>query len=46
MRVLVYEHVTGGGLLLTDDDLASLAPEGDIMIRALLHDLAESPGWN
>jgi len=44
MRVFVYEHVTGGGLLLTDDDLASLAPEGDMMIRALLHDLAESPG--
>ena len=44
MRVFVYEHVTGGGLLLADDDLASLAPEGDMMIRALLHDLAEIPG--
>src|SRR4249920_1074749 len=44
MRVLVYEHVTGGGLLLADDDLASLAPEGDMMIRALLRDLAEIRG--
>ena len=43
MRVFVYEHVTGGGLLLADDDLASLAPEGDMMIRALLQDLAEIP---
>ena len=45
MRVFVYEHVTGGGLLLlAAEDLASLAPEGDMMIRALLHDLAEIPG--
>src|SRR4030095_16531946 len=44
MRVFVYEHITGGGLLLADDDLASLAPEGDMMIRALLSDLAEIPG--
>jgi predicted ATP-grasp superfamily ATP-dependent carboligase len=44
MRVFVYEHVTGGGLLLADDHLASLAPEGDMMIRALLHDLAWIPG--
>ena len=44
MRVFVYEHLTGGGLLLGDDDLAPLAPEGDMMIRALLRDLVEIPG--
>jgi tyramine---L-glutamate ligase len=44
MRLFVYEHVTGGGLLLGDADLASLAREGDMMIRALLDDLAEIPG--
>jgi predicted ATP-grasp superfamily ATP-dependent carboligase len=44
MRLFVYEHVTGGGLLLRDDELAPLAREGDMMIRALLHDLAEIPG--
>jgi tyramine---L-glutamate ligase len=44
MRVFVYEHVTGGGLLLGDGDLTSLVREGDMMIRALLGDLAEIPG--
>jgi predicted ATP-grasp superfamily ATP-dependent carboligase len=44
MRVFVYEHITGGGLLLGDGDLAPLAREGDMMIRALLRDLAEIPG--
>ena len=44
MRVFVYEHLTGGGLLLRDDELAPLAGEGDMMIRALLRDLAEIPG--
>jgi tyramine---L-glutamate ligase len=44
MRLFVYEHVTGGGLLLGHIDFASLAREGDMMIRALLDDLAEIPG--
>jgi len=43
MRVFVYEHLTAGGLLSSEDDFACLAPEGDMMIRALLADLAEIP---
>lgn len=43
MRVFVYEHVTGGGM--RDDPLApSLAPEGEMMLRALVDDLAAVPG--
>lgn len=43
MKVFVYEHITGGGLL--DQALpASLAQEGDIMLHALLRDLGDVPG--
>ena len=43
MRIFAYEHVTGGGL--AGQPLpASLAYEADLMIRALLADLAEIPG--
>ena len=43
MRIFVYEHITGGGLL--DQALpASLAQEGDMMLHALLRDLADIPG--
>ena len=43
MRIFVYEHITGGGLL--DQALPSaLAQEGDMMLQALLHDLEEIPG--
>ena len=43
MRIFVYEHITGGGLL--DQALpATLAQEGDIMLHALLRDLGDIPG--
>lgn len=43
MRIFVYEHITGGGLL--DQALpASLAQEGDAMLHALLRDLGDIPG--
>ncbi|HUL41047.1 MAG TPA: ATP-grasp domain-containing protein [Burkholderiales bacterium] len=43
MRIFVYEHITGGGLL--DQALpVSLAHEGDIMLNALLRDLVDIPG--
>lgn len=43
MRVFAYEYVTGGGL--AGEPLpASLAREGDLMLRALLRDLADVPG--
>ena len=43
MRIFVYEHITGGGLL--DQALpASLAQEGDMMLHALLRDLGDIPG--
>lgn len=43
MRIFVYEHITGGGLL--DQALpAVLAQEGDLMLRALLRDLGDVPG--
>lgn len=38
MRVLVFEYITGGGLAGLPI-IASLAEEGDMMLRALLHDL-------
>lgn len=43
MRILVYEYVTGGGLVKTALPPA-LAREGDIMLRALVEDLDEIPG--
>lgn len=43
MRVFVYEHVTGGGF--AGEALpASLASEGELMLRALLDDLRDVPG--
>ncbi|HVS26737.1 MAG TPA: ATP-grasp domain-containing protein [Burkholderiales bacterium] len=42
MRIFVYEHITGGGLL--DQALpARLAREGGVMLTALLRDLADIP---
>ena len=43
MKVFIFEYVTGGGLL-TEPLSASLAEEGDLMLRALLADFAELPG--
>lgn len=42
MRILVYEHVTGGGGVQAPLS-ASLAAEGDAMLRALSDDLARLP---
>ena len=42
MRILVFEYVTGGGLL-NEALPASLATEGDQMLRALVRDLAAIP---
>jgi predicted ATP-grasp superfamily ATP-dependent carboligase len=43
MRVFVYEHITGGGLL--DQALPfALAQEGDLMLQALLQDLGDIAG--
>lgn len=43
MHILVYEHITGGGMI---DALLppSLAREGDLMLRALVEDLRELQG--
>ncbi|MFL6580717.1 MAG: ATP-grasp domain-containing protein [Burkholderiales bacterium] len=43
MRILVYEHITGGGML-NDSRMAALAPEGEAMLRALVDDLTDIPG--
>lgn len=43
MRILVYEHVTGGGLAGAPLPPA-LCRDGDIMLRALVDDLADVPG--
>jgi predicted ATP-grasp superfamily ATP-dependent carboligase len=42
MKVFAYEHITGGGLL-GQPGVAALAPEGEWMLRALVHDLAALP---
>lgn len=42
MRLLVYEHVTGGGML-SQSPPASLVREADLMLRALLRDFANQP---
>jgi len=44
MRILVCEFVTGGGMPPGQPIPASLAREGDLMLRALLADLADVPG--
>jgi predicted ATP-grasp superfamily ATP-dependent carboligase len=43
MRILVYEHITGGGML-EDARISALAAEGDLMLRALVRDLSVVPG--
>lgn len=43
MKIFVYEHVTGGGML-DDPQMGALAPEGDAMLRALVDDLTAIPG--
>jgi predicted ATP-grasp superfamily ATP-dependent carboligase len=43
MRIFVYEHITGGGML-DDPQIAALAPEGEMMLRALVDDLTAIPG--
>lgn len=43
MRIFVFEYITGGGML--DSPLPpSLSEEGDIMLKALISDLAEIDG--
>jgi predicted ATP-grasp superfamily ATP-dependent carboligase len=42
MKLLVYEHITGGGM--TTAPSSSLVREGDAMLFALLKDLADIPG--
>lgn len=41
-RIFVYEHITGGGLV-NEKLPPSLANEGDLMVQALLDDLASIP---
>lgn len=43
MRIFVYEHITGGGML-DDPRMTALAPEGEVMLRALVDDLTAIPG--
>jgi predicted ATP-grasp superfamily ATP-dependent carboligase len=38
VRIFAYEHITGGGLL-SQQALAALAPEGELMLRSLVQDL-------
>lgn len=42
MRIFAYEHITGGGLL-DQCAIAALAPEGELMLRALVRDLVALP---
>jgi len=44
MRILVCEFVTGGGMPPSTPIPASLAHEGDLMLRALIGDLLDVPG--
>ena len=44
MRILVCEFVTGGGMPPDTPIPASLAREGDLMLRALVGDLLDVPG--
>ncbi len=43
MKILAYEHITGGGML-DDAQMSALAPEGEVMLRALVDDLTAIPG--
>ena len=38
MRIFAYEHITGGGMM-GQRDIAALALEGELMLRALVQDL-------
>jgi len=42
MKILAYEHITGGGML-GDAQMSALAPEGEAMLRALVDDLTTIP---
>lgn len=42
MKIFVYEHITGGGML-DDPQVVALAPEGEMMLRALVDDLTAIP---
>jgi predicted ATP-grasp superfamily ATP-dependent carboligase len=43
VRIFAYEHITGGGML-DEPQVAPLAPEGEMMLRALVDDLTAIPG--
>jgi len=43
VRIFVFEYVTGGGML-AESPPPSLVDEGDLMLRALVEDLAAVPG--
>jgi len=43
MKIFVYEHITGGGML-GDGQMSALGPQGDTMLRALVDDLTAIPG--
>ena len=43
MKILAYEHITGGGMS-GDAQMSALAPEGEAMLRALVDDLMAIPG--
>ena len=43
MKILAYEHITGGGML-GGAQVSALAAEGDAMLRALVDDLTAIPG--
>jgi predicted ATP-grasp superfamily ATP-dependent carboligase len=43
MKILAYEHITGGAMP-GDAQISALAPEGEAMLRALVDDLTAIPG--
>lgn len=43
MRIFAYEHIIGGGLM-GRHDISALAPEGELMLRALVQDLTSIVG--
>ena len=43
MRIFVYEHITGGGML-DDPHMTALAAEGELMVRTLVDDLTALRG--
>ncbi len=42
MRIFAYEHITGGSLM-GQRGIATLAPEGELMLQALVQDLVAVP---